>query len=1449
MKYRDLVTYNGQQLFSGAIDLDNYLDSPERAREISASYVFHGSKYHVGAGANTSENLTDSIKFLEIILNALDSNSAEMILGIAGYGVGKSHFALMLASLLSTKNEWLKKKLLNKIEAIDEEAALRIEEIINEDNRPFLVIPINGMNNANLKDLFFSTAKRVLEKDGISSECLDKFDPRFEALEAILTQHKDTKAVDGLLFSLGLSRESFSASMKRRDNSVYSIVLDKLDEFKITFFPPAAIGDLKDIIQTLSRCLCGDEKPYRSMLIIFDEFGKYMSFSAINQGLAGIGCMQQLFEGVTGIDQNDGQVVLLGLSQLDLKEYQRGIGDVSSKNNMDRYVTRFDVAKRYFLSACFETLVANLIQVKNEAYKPSLEDLDTARRLRDANTDISTYFKASSQYVAWSDLKQFNNLIGIGCWPLSPFLMWTLTYITSVNNLLQQRSGLNILGKLFDEYIYDQEYEEDSLGIPAVRLFDAGLGMDIVDSERAFASANPIGTEYYNFYEKYKNVLKESEVLVLQAILLTHKLAAFCANQEYADNLLSLLTGLKKKDVKKAIESLSGTYNSVSYNSALKLYEIQSDSVSSMEFGKVVRDAVSIFRATKQKSEVFYSVVHVLKYMQEYSAIFNETFKDIECDFGVDSGISTGEWYYKASLVIGYDYLRTISGVVEEQKYQGVIHFDRPRGLMFYVVLPSDVSVLEATNRIKELFENRSKKNNLMPLPIMAIIISDSENKFLNAALEAFVIDHFSADDKKKYASLVPRRLEQLGKDMASIIQLEMQKKRYVYPINETKPLRLVGAKLFGQAYHEAIPFSIDGTNWLATVGRFDDVLAQDGASWNSFVSLGPAVANRAKSLLSSQWGSFDKKAYIRRYPEQDGLSSLFEKYDKRVEQGESIKIVDFYFELMKHPYGANSTAATLMIMLYCASRYGELDFFDGNDAVKMNSFFHQKRPVDSKYRAFIINKINDFTFKKAIRDDAKWISLVNRWKTASDMKSLISFYEEAASLKKSMISIPALLTDEVFNLNAYSLRAVNAYNEWESKRSLAETTLISFMNSQYIGRTIYYFNGDYRKVYEDSIGKCLKEKPVIKVPQDIKDNYESFCKIVKEYIESNIDCWVDDHPIDYRADKTKFDKLMESYEKMAKQLDSLGLIPLAIDLRHDIDDSKKKRKYAVEYIKIINDIEAGYKNISDTVKQGIFAVSQVSNLRNQVLLLIQKAESFPSEKLELIAKNLAEQIGELKALLHDIDDWDKKKNQEFEDLLNKDIESLEDLECVLNESQLLIKYFEGKGEDVSVNLDDAKLMNKECKLLKEAYDGLSERGISISDIDSRLNDYMLRIDEELDGDSIFNDEAILENFASQEKAKTLSLSKKWASDREMQLESCKEVSDFDKLIFTLETPPQYAVGAIDELIDSIIDKAKKKKSEMNLEYVKELYEALSDSEKTSFKNWLDGKKEKRWIW
>ena len=62
--------------------------------------------------------------------------------------------------------------------------------------------------------------------------------------------------------------------------------------------PADAAPPLHDVVRVVRDVYCGKGRPFAGMLVLFDEFGRYMEFAVQKPGVAGPGALQQLHEAV-----------------------------------------------------------------------------------------------------------------------------------------------------------------------------------------------------------------------------------------------------------------------------------------------------------------------------------------------------------------------------------------------------------------------------------------------------------------------------------------------------------------------------------------------------------------------------------------------------------------------------------------------------------------------------------------------------------------------------------------------------------------------------------------------------------------------------------------------------------------------------------------------------------------------------------------------------------------------------------------------------------------------------------------------------------------------------------------------------------------------------------------------------------------------------------------------
>ena len=1433
--YNDVAEYQKEKLCSGAMDLDWYLDDPAKAEKAAYSYIFHGSQYHSG---NVQDNpsvgqnrLIDSVSFVERIVEAVDGNGDKMILGIAGYGAGKSHLALVLAELLSG-NENISKRILQEIAEVDTNASLRIASQLSDDHRPFLVVPINGMRNSGLKDLFFSTLVRILDKDGVSKSCLNPFDTRFAYLRETVLNHRNESMIDSILHSAGVgSRSDFANKMDTFDEDTYKRVSNELRSNGVSLYPPASTGELKDLIRAVAEELCGDEKPYRGLFILFDEFGKYMSFAAANEAIAGAGIMQQLYEGVNS--STDAPVVLLGLSQLDLKEYQRGTGNLDVSNNMSRYVTRFDAAKKYYLSVCFESLVANLILVKDQSAVPSFNELHTIKALRQMHSALVGYFKASTEYPVWNSFDDFIRVICKGCWPLSPFALWTLSYVVSRNSILQQRSGFNIIANMFEAF-KTKPCPESIFLFSAIDLYDNGLGEEFFNFEANSRTADQTASEYRFLCDKYAQQFTPVHHAVLKAIVLTHKLGAFCNTEQSSKELLCYLSGLPEGTINGALSELNNIFNAVVFNNALRLYDIRSDSMSIFEFKRKIEIFSKEFRYGKTPNELFRYVRYVFN--QDYfTDIRDSRFHDVECDFAIEHSISSIEWYYKAFVVASNDYLTEIRDIINEKYSTPPSRFFDSKGTILYVIIPKSENFTNVYSGIMDIYKNAENKFETM-LPVMSLLVVDEDGNLEESCIDLAMLDNLPDSAKQEFGTMIQKYRNELISRLDNAIEKGMQKKCYVYPDeNICGSLRKAGSLIFNKIYPKAISFEIDGfssesSNGGSSIIEFIGKLTKPGVSASSFNSLRIKEKNRCRTLLESGWGIFGSDGSVKKYPSEEVIKELFETIDKNLEETHSLSVYGLSEWLTKAPYGCNSSQATLLVFVYFSSRLLDLEFRNHGDLIELSSFVDNKTAFTSKTAAMVKKVWEGVEAVAAIHDDTKWNKLVRQWKVAENIQQIVSCYKEAEALLRMNITVPATLISDYSECMNKSREAAAQLDKWITESQSLEKKMYSNMENESVRRVL---NGlcRYMSIYHDTIGSGH-----FSISENMEESYEQVVDEVSEYLASHIDTWFNDHPLPQLAKTNdEFKELKMSYESLAKEFQEVGLTNIADEINVRFSRLVDRTRVYRDYKNVKSEVTDKLKQLEALIKSGIYTASQADIFKQQLKELQNKIASFPSQNLSILQGcNFNDCSEEIKNLLSKVKESSQEMRDRFSMLLDENIASYSDLDKIENDITQVLRFF-GNSDSNDDDYQDAKLLADEVSLLKEAYNDFRNGDYDQTGLDEAVDTWTKKIQTALNEDSIYDDSEVLHVLAEEVSEKKVKYGSDWISSMEDRFSNCHSANEYYDLLTKLEAGPVFLSEKDKLRKESLIAKTHEVISVNRVNYLLELFESLSEEEKEMF--------------
>lgn len=588
MKVKDLVQFNKEDFFNGAVQTDWFYD-PARVREVAEHYVFHGPKYYgvsdadVGTGGH---KLMDTASFAKRITEKLYTEKPDncFVMTIAGYGTGKSHLAVCLGALFSGEPAMVG-AIADNISAADEDIGAYIRQANTKRN---LVIVLNGMNNFNLDAEVLRCVRLSLAQHGIRDDFLKRLTKSYDVARHFVTrtfsiypsQFEDAAAQNGLPFRGEALRDCLlrDAEAGSRVLAVIDMVYTEVNGDHIAWDRGLSAGD---ILRTLRDELCGEGRPFHKLLLLFDEFGRYIEYTATNPAIAGEAALQQIFEAV---QSTSGAIVFVGFIQSELEAY---LARIEKTSNIIRYLERYRTAsENLFLSSNLETILANVLQKANPAFQHIVENFINRygayhSRLKSA---LVRWDRSSVKKSVWTEDALYNQVILRGCYPLHPITVWLLS---SSHQWMQQRSTLAFAAEMFEGIA---ENDVDGSWLPyiyPVQMIDSGVFAEMLNAEEKGLVSSQYCMLYRDILVKVGDKLSALEKTVLKAVLVVNIGRMSFYSRENALAAIQYCSNLLEREIQDALKSLEDLHGVVAFDGHTNTYDLIAEANGFNEFKRI----------------------------------------------------------------------------------------------------------------------------------------------------------------------------------------------------------------------------------------------------------------------------------------------------------------------------------------------------------------------------------------------------------------------------------------------------------------------------------------------------------------------------------------------------------------------------------------------------------------------------------------------------------------------------------------------------------------------------------------------------------------------------------------------------------------------------------------------------------------------------------------------
>jgi len=1415
-KLNEIIRFQNERLFNGAVNLDWFLDNPEQAQSAADAFVFHGPTYHgvtqKDVGDSHGHQLQDTASFTHsIIRSCAGLTEKPFTLAIAGYGTGKSHLALTLAQMLGIPDSKSTDSILSGLKNADELIGAEIEKMLKRMGKPCLILALNGMRNFDLAAEISRQILIQLRERGLDTTAIDNLRPRFTQA-ANLVRISNKQFLQELLEQTGSTdREAILDQLDSQDEQIYEEVQQF---FEHKGMPIRVLGgeSLQDLIDVTCHEYCGSapDKPFACLLVLFDEFGRYAEFATMKRQIAGSGVLQHLFE---GIQSNSDKACFVGFIQFELNTYVQRIAP-ELKNDIIRVTTRYQTSDKAYLSTNLETLIAHLIEKKSPIIDEWFDTEEARRESAEISETIQEWFPLSHQHRLWGTPNHFHTVIRKGCWPLSPYAAWLLYYLTAAGQHLQERSALSLLANAIDKY---QERPAEKNGqayeLSASDLWSEELLQEFIASEEN-GQQGTIAHSYATVLAKHGSQLNNNQIALLSTIVLAVKLGLSVSNRDDATSALSRLSGIAGSE--NVLNNLQNEYNVIEWDDSFHQFDILGDAVPRTHFLAFLRQRVASAFDEQGKSDLFVSRI----------SEWCDSIKDLECDFGEMNSITTKEWRYQhvtSNLNMLPNHIKFAA-----ENWRNALSVSEPRGTIIYCFVELSQEAEKIETDTSKLLRRVAKEMGQSCLPIMVVLIIDENAQMGRIMAELAVLSDLTNEQEARFGNLIGAHEEKIKKLLADYVEKSIRERRYVTGLRtplEAGRLGRVGRELFSSVYGNSIPFPFDG--FSTTRGNAADScmelttdLLNGRLDYESCGSKPPKVRNRALAVLKEKWQCFGRDGSVT-LPKHSAARSLVQAWRRKLDaDDQQFFIADELRTACLPPYGANLASAGLLLGIFFAPRRNNVLVVDSHGSQLDVGQWLQKDIFRNKL--IDLGQIAGTELINIGEISAEWERLLEDWEQAEIYREIDQYYSQARKLKER-VPIPPMLSYKYIHLEENAISALQEIKKVEDKSNKAWDKIGKGYNHS-DASLLSWGAADLVHLQENMEAQMgvWQSEDISNIDVEIGKARQMVIQVFPDWLTSQT--LMTDNPDEVGNFKHRLGTLT------CKNLGLLNLEDETKALKERVEQQIRNSQTQAEAHRLVQEVDSWLTEHSEVLR-----IVRVAEIR----ALLKPGQEF-ARKLRGLARrvNLPE-LDDIRTRLSSFTTELKKVEADLmkraTKLWNSKIRSCNDMEPLSQEVSEIERIFEGCERD----LEDIRGMRRILRIYQDCYSRLDDNNLSWEKFSSMLGTL------EFEAEKDYGDEdpppwdihETLELFVREISKSRKLAGKEWLSEIEsitVTLDSM-DAKDADAVFKKASSPPPVATSQQCEHAARIAKKAEQRCRALDVDWLVQRYSELPDFFKQIF--------------
>lgn len=1228
MRYSQAVSFNEELFFSGSVEIDWIYNNRDLANKASKSYVFHSNE----AFTSSSDNLTDTITFTKTLFENIfgDNQENPFFTAIAGYGSGKSHLSTSIAALFANNGRFLNnEKVIKNIKQLSPEFSKYINECITKPN---IVLAFNGMNDFDLTVSMSEQVTQYLKLSEVNTSLFLNF-------ESIYTKAK--KFVESNYINQNFQTELKKQIRKDRykhipdkldyilnhikDDSVFELINEISDEITGNRYKIENYLNPKMILNEICENLCGKEKPFGKVLIIFDEIGRYIEWLG-SKRIHEPSIMQQLYE---GIKNSNGKAALLSFIQFPLTTYFSHLNP-GVFAHIARYVDRYKSARVYYLSTILESVFVNLIEIS---------DYSEFNDYKSLHKDILRWQPELGNLIHWSDIDYYTESI---CTKLAAFHPLTIALLAKLSDYTQKRGPLMILRELL---IKSKNYDISNVPcIYPVSIFNTEFKADILKMEES----GLIKTDNVSIYDRLLSKpqinrhLKAEEKSFLQAIVIINLLELKPQSESDYFFLVQNLTGFDETLIKATIDKLEFNLGVIKYDEELFFHHIELDAVGKRDFKRFL-----IAKRNEIQSESDYTDANY--FTRRMSENLEEQLINIRT--AVSRDITTLEWIFP-------QYIFDInSNLVDELKqiknrFENALLPNESKGAMIWVY----INCILLPNYEKEI-QNVKGIYSLLKLEKYAIQIGfllDINSELSTAIIDYDTINNFTDSEKQKYSQFYNSDRISKKESLTSIF-ISIRKDSFYLLDSKVEKSNLSHKKIIDNVinnlYPKSIIFKFDGfSKTRYHNARSEYIQMVKGFSLKTVSKselkriLADRTYNRLMGLLGQYtWNIFDGDNVVEpRHPKVKDVFNDIKSKLSQVTENNNLLLDELFNSLLHPPYGMNVYTANLIltyVLLFFRDRFtfcyenGEYDFKDWLLGVNTNDVdFNFIRKTEIKYCDPAKLKESTIGLLKSIMDSRSVIEIISKKDKVNEFVEKYShdkIITEKIERVKEKIYNAEVLDDSYNNVIDVKLRNI-AYFLQNPSEGVADILKIS-----------YEVEGNWKELYDKSRASGLD------MPNQWTESYSSIFNNVEIFLDTNFEKWFLKNNWPKNHNVENFNVFCK---KIAKSL-------YALDLKKYgkmVNDTVVRVSRTYDYLSACQKRISNYENmiIPDNYMDCKEYQTQINKFLQEISdskYLVKSQKQYYSHQLAQVLKSIDLRIDKMEKKLADI--YDEMGNKIFSNI------------------------------------------------------------------------------------------------------------------------------------------------------------------------------------------------------